>query len=156
MASPNKRGLAARSPQDILGGIFLMLIAALALYLVKDLPAAGRVGFASGTAPRLFAWGLMGLGAYIAVIGFITEGPALERFRLRGLATILGAVVFFAISIRYLGLVLTGVPMVLIASLAAEDMRWIESIVFGAAITGFCYVLFPKVLGQPIPAWPQF
>jgi putative tricarboxylic transport membrane protein len=148
--------MSARSPQDIFGGLLMVALALLALYLVNHLPAAGRVGFASGTAPRLFAYGLMGLGAFIAITGFLKEGPGIDAFNWRGLVTIIGAVLFFAFSIRTLGLAVTGVPMVVLASFAARDGKLVEAIIFGAAITAFCCVLFPTVLGQPIPLWPQF
>lgn len=155
MQRPSGAG-APRSLQDIAGGIFLILIALLALYLVNHLPASGRVGFASGTAPRLFAYGLLGLGVWIAASGFINEGPGLDRWTIRGLVTIIGAVLFFAVSIRVFGLAITGVPMVVLASFASKDVRWKESIIFGIAITTFCAILFPFALGQPIPLWPTF
>lgn len=147
---------AARSQQDMIGGLVLVLIALLALYLVQNLPATGRVGFASGTAPRLFAYGLLALGAVIAIAGFLQEGPKLEGFSLRGLCTIIGSVLFFALAIRTLGLAITGVPMVVLASFAGGHVNWKESLIFGLAITAFCALLFPYALGQPIPLWPQF
>lgn len=146
----------ARSMQDIVGGVILVLIALVALYLVRDLPATGRVGFASGTAPRLFAYGLLALGAYITVMGFITEGPEIEGFPLRGPLAILGSVLFFAISIRTLGLAVTGVPMVMMAAMATPEGRWKESLIFAICMTAFCGLLFPTILGQPIPLWPRF
>lgn len=155
MQRPSGAG-APRSLQDIAGGIFLVLIALLALYLVNDLPALGRVGFASGTAPRLFAYGLLGLGAWIAIAGFLSEGSGLDRWAVRGLITIIGSILFFAFAIRELGLAITGVPMVILASYASPDVRWKESIIFGIAITAFCALIFPYALGQPIPLWPTF
>jgi putative tricarboxylic transport membrane protein len=153
---PKRPGNLARSPQDIVGGIMLIAIAALALYLVNHLPAAGRVGFASGTAPRLFAYGLIALGAWITIAGFLKEGPPIGAFTIRGLATILGSVLLFAFSIRTFGLAVTGVPMVMLASLAARDGKLVESIIFAVGMTTFCAILFPIILGQPIPLWPTF
>jgi putative tricarboxylic transport membrane protein len=150
------KGGVAKSPQDILGGLALVLIALVALYLVRDLPATGRVGFASGTAPRLFAYGLLALGAYITVMGFITEGPGIEGFPLRGPLAILGSVLFFAISIRTFGLAVTGIPMVMMAAMATPEGRWKESLLFAICMTAFCALLFPVALGQPIPLWPTF
>ncbi|MCZ8261473.1 MAG: tripartite tricarboxylate transporter TctB family protein [Beijerinckiaceae bacterium] len=157
MSLDARRRQAARSPQDILGGIAMVLIGVLALYLVNDLPATGRVGFASGTAPRIFAYCLIGLGLAVTIIGWLKEGPGLERLAIRGPVAILGSVLFFAFAIRYLGLAATGVPMVLIATAAArENYRWKEALIFAIGITAFCAVLFPIVLGQPIPLWPTF
>ncbi|MCA1951539.1 MAG: tripartite tricarboxylate transporter TctB family protein [Hyphomicrobiales bacterium] len=150
------RSQAARSPQDIVGGLALILIALLALYLVNHLPASGRVGFASGTAPRLFAYGLVGLGAMVMITGWMKEGPHIERFSFRGIIAILGSVVLFALMIRTFGLAVSGIPMVLLAGTAARDIRWKEALVFAIALTAFCGFLFPIALGQPIPLWPQF
>lgn len=152
----NGPGGSARSPQDIIGGIVLVLISVLALVLVNHLPAAGRVGFASGTAPRLFAYGLLGLGVWIAIAGILKEGPGFGAFNWRGLATILGSVLLFAVSIRVFGLALTGVPMVMLASLASRDGNVLESFLFAIGMTAFCAILFPVILGQPIPLWPTF
>lgn len=146
-----------RSMQDMVGGTVLVLISALALYLVNHLPAAGRVGFASGTAPRLFAWGLLALGVAIAAQGFLSKsGEKIGETGWRGLVTIIGSVLFFAFSIRTFGLAVTGIPMVMLASLAAPGGNWKESLIFAVCMTTFCCVLFAKVLGQPIPLWPTF
>lgn len=156
MSNPKLPGGAARSPQDIWGGAILVLISAFALILVQDLPATGRVGFASGTAPRLFGYGLLGLGLFVMVNGFFKEGPGIGKFSYRGMLTIIGSVLFFAFCIRYFGLAITGIPMVVIASFASPEARVKESVIFGAAITAFCAFLFPYALGQPIPLWPTF
>lgn len=145
----------ARNQKDIIGGFLLIAIAALALYMVQHLPATGRVGFASGTAPRIFAYALGLLGAIIMVSGFFQQGTRLSGFNWRGIITILGAVLVFAFSIRTLGLFISGVPMMLLATAAAPGYRYKEAILFALAITGFCALLFPFALGQPIPLWPN-
>lgn len=89
-------GQSARSLQDIAGGLVLVLIAVIALYLVNHLPAAGRVGFASGTAPRLFAYGLLGLGAFIAITGFLKEGAGIDRVLV---GCVIGALAFAGIMV---------------------------------------------------------
>jgi putative tricarboxylic transport membrane protein len=152
----NSHSHAARAPKDIIGGIVLILISLVALYMVKDLPAMGRNGFASGTAPRIFAYALIALGAFISIAGFFQEGERLSGFSWRGLITILGSVLMFAFMIRVFGLFASGVPMMLLASAAAPGYRWKEAIIFSLAITAFCAVLFPFALGQPIPLWPTF
>ncbi|MCA0405845.1 MAG: tripartite tricarboxylate transporter TctB family protein [Proteobacteria bacterium] len=145
----------ARALGDIIGGALLIAIAALALYMVQHLPATGRVGFASGTAPRIFAYALGLLGAFIMVSGFFQQGVRLSGFNWRGIITILGSVLLFAFSIRTLGLFLSGVPMMLLATAAAPGYRYKEAIAFALAITAFCALLFPYALGQPIPLWPS-
>lgn len=211
-------GEGARSMQDIAGGLVLIGIATLALYLVQHLPASGRVGFASGTAPRLFAYGLVALGIWISLSGFLKPGPGVDasllpsvigivvffavmwavdgglnaiskrsgivlfdklsaligfvlaggilafangfpkrdRFGMQGLLAILGAVLFFAFTVRDLGLAVTGVPMIVISYFASREGSILEALIFGVAMTTFCCLLFPGILGQPIPLWPTF
>jgi putative tricarboxylic transport membrane protein len=90
------------------------------------------------------------------ISGFFQQGARLSGFNLRGIVTILGSVLLFAFSIRTFGLFLSGVPMMLLATAAAPGYRYKEAIVFALAITGFCALLFPFALGQPIPLWPTF
>ena len=109
--------------------------------------------------------GLVILDKLSAVAGFIVAGgliawingfPSKDRFGIQGSLTIIGSVLFFAFAIRDLGLAITGIPVVLIASFASKDAEWKEALLFGAVITAFCAFLFPYALGQPIPLWPTF
>lgn len=156
MATGTRIRQAGRSPQDIVGGALLLAIALVAIIGVQHLPASGRVGFAAGTAPRLFGYGLGALGIIIIVQGFMREGLSLERWSVRGPLCILGSLVFFALTIRTAGLAVTGVIAVLLAAAATADFRWREALVFAVGMTVFCGILFPTVLGQPIPLWPRF
>jgi putative tricarboxylic transport membrane protein len=151
-----KGSQSARAYQDIIGGTVLILIAALGLYLVQDLPASGPMGFGSGTAPRLTAYAVIVMGAIIIFGGYFGEGERVEGFATRGVLCILGAVLFFALAIQTLGLVLTGIPLVLLAGLASPDFRAKEGLIFAIGITLFCVLLFPYGLAQPIPVWPKF
>ncbi len=144
-----------RAIQDIVGGLVLMLIAALALFLSRHLPVAGTSGLNSGSAPRYTAMALLVLGAIIAAGGFFREGEGFGRIAWRGIACILGGVLFFAFAIEPLGLVLTGIPLMLIAALASADFRLKEAVIFAALMTLFCVVLFRYGLAQAIPIWPK-
>jgi hypothetical protein len=112
--------------------------------------------FGAGTVPRLFALLLGSLAVMIIVSSFTARGPKLERFPWRGPLFILASVVFFGLSIRTLGLAVTGVITVMLSSAAMEDFRIKEALLFAVAITAFCAFLFPYALGQPIPLWPTF
>lgn len=132
-----------------------MMIAALALFLSRHLPVTGASGLNAGSAPRYTAIALLVLGAIIAVGGFFREGESLGRIAWRGIACILGGVMFFAFAIQPLGLVLTGIPLMLVASLASPDFRLREAAIFAVLMTLFCVVLFRYGLAQAIPIWPK-
>lgn len=143
-----------RAPQDVVGGIVLMAVAVVAFIAARDLGTGRGFSFGSGTVPRLFA-GFLGLtGFAIAVAGMLGAGPRLERFPWRGPVFLLGAIVFFGLSIRSLGLAVTGVITIMIASAAIDDVRPVETAIFAVVMTTFCALIFPIALNQPIPLWP--
>src|SRR5262245_52328244 len=73
-----------RNPKDFWGGVALIGLAVFALWASRDLPGMHGFAFGPGTAPRLFAGALAVLGAGVAIVGFLTDGPGLERFYIRG------------------------------------------------------------------------
>ena len=73
-----------RGPQDFVGGIALMAIAIFALWASSDLQGMHGFSFGAGTAPRMFAVLLLGLGIAVMVVGLVTEGAASGDLRLAG------------------------------------------------------------------------
>ncbi len=73
-----------RAPQDYYGGLVLMMLAVLALIASAELPGQRGFAFGPGTAPRLFAIMLFGLSAAVTLVGVITAGPPIEKYKLRG------------------------------------------------------------------------
>jgi putative tricarboxylic transport membrane protein len=78
----------------------------------------------------------------------------LGRWSVRGPLLVLGAVVAFGLAIRPLGLLIAGPLAIVIAALASDEVRWKETLAFGAAMTVFCIGLFKFALGLPIPLAP--
>ena len=58
-----------RGPQDFVGGIALMAIAAFALWASSDLQGMHGFSFGAGTVPRMFSVLLLGLGAAVTAMG---------------------------------------------------------------------------------------
>src|SRR4051812_4516336 len=145
-----------RAPQDFFGGIALMAIAVFALWASSDLQGMHGFSFGAGTAPRMFAVLLLGLGAAVTVMGLTTDGPQLATYHWRGPLFVSLAIVAFAISIRPLGLVFSGLASFLIAALGTPETRWTETVIVGICLTVGCALLFPYVLGLPMPLFPRF
>ena len=112
--------------------------------------------FGPGTAPRLAAWLLLGLGAAIAISGILIKGEQLRRFAIRGPVFLTVSILFFAFTIRPLGLVVASYISFLIAAFGSHETRWIETAILGAVLTAFCALLFPYGLGLPFQLWPSF
>jgi putative tricarboxylic transport membrane protein len=145
-----------RNPQDFVGGIALMAIAAFALWASSDLQGMRGFSFGAGTAPRMFAILLLALGAAVAVVALVTEGPHLSTYAWRGPLFVSLAILSFALTIRPLGLVISAFASFMIAALGTPETRWKETLIVAICITAFCSFLFPVVLGLPLQLKPQF
>ena len=145
-----------KSPQDFVGGVALLAISIVAYVAMSNLGVMRGFSFGAGTVPRLFCFLLAGLSVLIIISSFTNRGPRLERVPWRGPVFILASVVFFGLTIRTLGLAVSGVITVLLSGLAVEDFKLGEGIIFAVVMTAFCAFLFPFALGQPIPLWPSF
>src|SRR6185436_13787779 len=81
--APRSHGL-IRSPKDFWGGIGLIALALFGIWACGDLPGMRGFAFGPGTAPRMFAYVLLALGAGIVLVGLLTEGGPLEPFTFAG------------------------------------------------------------------------
>jgi putative tricarboxylic transport membrane protein len=153
--SPRATGF-IRNPQDFYGGLVLIAFAAFALWASGDLTGIRGFQFGPGTAPRMFAILLGIMGVIIMLVGFFTDGPVLQRYAVRGPLVVTASILFFAVAVRPLGLVFTSFFTILIAAAGSDEVRWKESIIWSAALTLFCSLLFPKALGLPLALWPEW
>lgn len=145
-----------RSAQDYVGGIALMALALFALWASSDLQGMRGFSFGAGTAPRMFGGLLVALGAGIALTGLLSDGPAMAHYSWRGPLFVMASIVFFALAIRPLGVVVSAFTSFLIAAMGTHETRWIETVIVGACLTLGCALLFPYVLGLPMPMFPRF
>lgn len=149
----DRRGL-LKSPQDFGAGLFLIAFAALGVAGGWSLPMGKLSTVGSGMMPKVTAGIVAALGVLLIVESFISRGPVLERWGLRGPFFVLGAILLFAWTIRPLGLIVAGPLAVIISSLADKDTRLWEVAIFSAVITAFCIGLFSYALRLPIPIMP--
>jgi putative tricarboxylic transport membrane protein len=144
------------NPQDYYGGLVLIGVALFAFWAGADLPGMRGFSFGPGTAPRLFAGMLLAFGVVITALGVFTEGQALERYAFRGPIFVAGAILFFAASIRPLGLIISSFVAFMIGAAGSTETRWWEALLMAVAITAFCTFLFPYALNLPFQLWPRF
>jgi putative tricarboxylic transport membrane protein len=130
-----------RSPRDFWGGVALMLLAAFALWASSDLPGMRGFAFGPGTAPRMFAWVLMALGAGISLVGVLMDGEPLEKFTFAGP---LGASL----------LLLVLIPLNIFSVRISHMLPGIAADVVFAAVTGVTVVVLSIVLMRIAPRGP--
>jgi putative tricarboxylic transport membrane protein len=155
---PKGRGFSfsIRSPRDFWGGLVLIAVAILAIWASRDLPGQRGFAFGPGTAPRLFAGLLVGLGALVALVGLVTDGPRIEKYKIRGPVLVIASILLFAAMIRPLGLVIASYVTFIVAILGSKEMRVVESFLGAAVMTAFCVGLFVYLLNLPFQLWPRF
>lgn len=145
-----------RSPQDVVGGLALVVVAVVAWTQLGELRMGTAMRMGPGYFPTILA-GLVGLfGLFIAGRALVLDGPRLDPWGWRHIIPVIGAIAIFAFAIRPLGLVLSGAAIVLVSSFAAPDLRWRETLLFGAALVLFTVLLFKVALGLPFAVWPRF
>src|SRR5260370_3643122 len=145
-----------RGSQDLVGGIALMEIAVFAWWASSDLQGMHGFSFGAGTAPRMFAVLLLGLGLAVMVVGLVSEGPHLATYAWRGPLFVSLSILSFAVTIRPLGLVLSAFASFIISALGTPETRWKETIIVGICLTIGCSLLFPYALGLPLQLFPRF
>jgi putative tricarboxylic transport membrane protein len=145
-----------RGPQDFIGGLALMAIALFALWASSDLQGMRGFSFGAGTAPRMFGFLLLGLGAAIALVGIFTEGAHLAKYHWRGPLFVSLAILSFAFAIRPMGMIFAAMTSFVIAACGTPETKWVETLIVGACLTAFCSLLFPYALGLPLQLLPTF
>jgi hypothetical protein len=162
--SAERRG-SIRAPQSFVGGLCLMAIAALALWLTRDLSQGTLRTMGPAMLPRWLAFAVGGCGIALVVLGLIKDGERVERSNLRGPVFVLLAILSFAVTIRPfslgpiatpgLGMVAAGPLAILIGGYASSEVRLRDLVILALSLTPFCMVLFGDVLNLPIPIFPQ-
>jgi len=140
-----------RNPQDLLAGLVLVGVALVALWAAGSL-SQGRLGAVGpGMMPRATAVLVGAVGALVVLSAFVAPGPRLERWSVRGPFFVCLALVAFAVTIRWMGLMVAGPLVAVISSAASPETRIKEILVFGIAVTAFSIALFKYLLNLPIP-----
>ena len=154
-----------RSPQNVIAGLILFALAAMAFWLLGDLSQGTLRAIGPALLPRALAVGVGLCGIGLTIAGLSGAGDVMERWTLRGPLFVVLAVSAFALTIRPvqlgslatpgLGLAVAGPLAILISGFATPGARIRELMILALSLTAFCMVLFGDVLNLPIPVFPQ-
>src|SRR3712207_3068334 len=154
-----------RSPQSLMGGLLLIGLSALALWLTTDLEQGTLNAMGPAMLPRCLAIAVGLSGLALVVFAFLKDGDALERWSLRGPVFVIGAILAFAVTIRPfsfgglatpgLGLLVSGPLAIILGGYATPEARLRDLVILALSLTPFCMVLFGDLLNLPIPVFPQ-
>lgn len=156
--SPSSSGAARRrlvaAPTDLAAGIFLLVVAVLAWWFGQNLKVGTAYRMGPGYAPMLLSWIAGGFGAVLVLTGLLRRGPALERWHLRPMALVLGAMVVFGLCIERTGLLVASALAVALSGLAAPSPRVREIAMLALCLAAFACLLFPFALNLPLKIFP--
>jgi hypothetical protein len=146
--------MAIRNPRDFWSGVLFTLLGVGALVMGSKytLGTAARMG--PGYFPRILGILLVVLGVVIALQALRVRGDAMPRFRLRPLVVVLGSVVLFGAIVRPLGVALSTVILIVVASAASSEFRPRESLVAGLVLAALAVGVFVVGLQLQLPIWP--
>ncbi len=154
-----------RSLQNLAAGLTLVAVAALAFWLIRDLPQGTLRAMGPALLPYWLAVGVGLCGLALIVASFAADGAGLDRWSIRGPVFVILAIVAFAVTIRPfalgafsvpgLGLAVAGPLAILIGGYATPEARLRDLLILALCLTPFCMILFGDLLNLPIPIFPQ-
>ncbi|WP_105418364.1 MULTISPECIES: tripartite tricarboxylate transporter TctB family protein [Neorhizobium] len=136
---------------DVAGGLCLIALASIALWLLRDLPQGTLDNIGPAMLPRWMAVGFGAIGIGMSVRGLRRPGERLGKIGLRSPIFLAGAIVFFAATINQVGLALAGPLTMVIAGLASSNTRWHELLLFSLVMTALSIALFRYTLNVQLP-----
>lgn len=143
-----------RHPKDFWSGVLFIGFGAFALIhgTKYTIGTAARMG--PGYFPRILGLLLIVLGALILWRAFRRQGDPVPRWKWRPTLLVLGGVVLFGAIVRPLGMALSTVLLIVVASAASHEFRPRESLIAGVLLAALAVGVFVVGLSLQLPIWP--
>ena len=146
--------VAIRHPKDFWSGVLFTALGAFALVYGSKytLGTAARMG--PGYFPRILGILLVVLGLILALRSLRSQGGPIPAWRWRPTLLVLGSVVLFGYIVQYLGMAISTVVLILVASAASHEFRYKEALISGVLLAALAVGVFVIGLGVQLPIWP--
>jgi hypothetical protein len=145
-----------RLSNDVWAGLLFMAFGFLALFLSRSYTMGDATRMGPGYFPRALGFLLLALGAVQGLRTLHAHDTPAPAWHWRPLTTILLGLVVFCVALKWLGLIVSGVVLVFVASKASAEFRWKEALASGAIQAAIAVALFVYGLNIPLPIWPRF
>ncbi len=145
-----------RNPRDFYAGLIFAAFGVVALVMAQSyaLGTAARMG--PGYFPRLLGILLIAGGSLQALIGLRSKAADPLDWHWRPLLILLASVGLFILLAPRLGLVIAGLALVFVSSIASREFHWRAALLVGLLQGVGAAALFIYGLGVPLPVWPPF
>ena len=146
MASP-----LVKSPRNLVSGLFLLLLAGVAIWSLGSLPMGSLRVIGPAMLPKSVAVLIAVGGLALVLLGLLRPGEPLERWQFRGPLCVLAGLLLFAATIRMPGFLIAAPLACLVSGFGSHEVRPRELAIFTLVMTVSCILLFRVLLGQAIP-----
>jgi hypothetical protein len=143
-----------RNPRDFFGGVLLVTFGVAAIVIASGYPVGSAARMGPGYFPHLLGGLLVLIGATLVITSLRRDGPGFPRWPWRPTVVVLGAVVLFGLVVQHLGLALSTVMLMFLASAASHEFRWREALIAGVLLSALAVGVFIVGLKVQLPMWP--
>lgn len=140
-----------KNVKDFWAGIIYIGVGAAAIVLGQEYGMGTAVKMGPAYFPIILSVLLIGIGAVSVVRSFVKQGSPIGTFSIKGLVLIIASIALFGFMIRNAGLIIALPVFVILSSFASVRFRWHYSLMLAVGLTVFCYFVFQKGLGVPLP-----
>ncbi|HUQ27798.1 MAG TPA: tripartite tricarboxylate transporter TctB family protein [Usitatibacter sp.] len=149
------------------GGILFIVLGLIFAIIARGVPGLSFLpGYSMGTPARMgpgffpFYLGVMLtlLGMFIAFTGFRVhenDPGKVERFHWKPIFWVLASIVAFGLLLKIIGMLLSGILLVVGASIGSHDFRLKPVLILAVVLVIFCAGVFVAGLKLPIPLCPD-
>lgn len=142
-----------RSPSDLATGVVFAAFGIGFVVLASDYRLGTARQMGPGYFPTLLGWILAAIGVALVLRGALAGQGGIERVAWRKLATVTLALVLFGLLLRGAGLVPAILALAVVGLRASERFSWPAALVLGGGLALFCWSVFVRGLGLPLPAF---
>ena len=145
-----------RHPKDFVAGVLFAAVGVAAIVIAANYPLGTAARMGPGYFPRILGILLILLGSALALRALRVQGAPLPRWHWKPVVVVLGSVVLFGAIVNSVGLALSTVILIVLASSASPEFRPKEAVVSGIALALLSVLVFVVALKLQLPIWPSF
>ena len=134
----------------MIAGLALVGVCIFVVWAVSDLSVGSVKYMGPAMFPRALAVMLGAAGVYLVIESFLRDGEPLAKISVRGPAMVTLGILLFAATIRPFGLAIATMLALVVSGFATKEARPVEVVIFAAAVTLACIIVFRYVLDMSV------
>jgi hypothetical protein len=145
-----------RHPKDFWSGVMFIAFGVFTIVVGSNYPLGTAARMGPGYFPRILGILMVVLGAILALRGLRTQGAKVPKFVWWPTLMVLGSVILFGFIVDKVGLMLSTIILIFMASAASPEFRWKEALISGVFFALLAIGVFVMGLKLQLPIWPPF